>query len=53
MNLKLRKMLVLSLCLASVTGFTSLASAAYTLNPEVKNATPALKQAAEKGYLNA
>ena len=55
MNLKLRKMIVLSLCLASLTGFASIASAGYTLNPEVKDATPALKQAAQIGvrrYMN-
>jgi sirohydrochlorin cobaltochelatase len=49
MNRKLKKMLVLSLCLASMTGFATVTQAAYTLNPEVKDATPALKQAAEIG----
>ena len=49
---KLKKMLFLSL---AVTAFGVVGSgvpayaAGYTLNPEVKDATPALKQAAEIG----
>ena len=45
----LHKALVLSMALVSVSSFSSTGWAAYTLNPEVKNPTPALKQAAEIG----
>jgi sirohydrochlorin cobaltochelatase len=55
MNAKFRKAVVLSMCLASLTCFAGVGHAAYTLNPEVKDATPALRQAAEIGvrtYVN-
>jgi sirohydrochlorin cobaltochelatase len=49
MNTKFKKAIVLSMCLASLTCFSGIGNAAYTLNSEVKDATPALKQAAEIG----
>ena len=47
---KLKTALILSLALTSFGAFSAPSFAAgYTLNPEVKDATPALKQAAEIG----
>ena len=47
-----QKMLVASLACTALLGFSaSTTYAAYTLNPEVKDATPALKQAAQIGVL--
>ena len=49
---KLKKALLLSLTVAAVGAMgVAPASAGYTLNPEVKNATPALKQATAIGVL--
>ena len=47
---KLKTVLMLSLAITAFGTFTGMpAQASYTLNPEVKDATPALKQAAEIG----
>ena len=47
---KLKTALILSLAITSMGAFGATSFAAgYTLNPEVKDATPALKQAAEIG----
>ena len=47
---KMKTALLLSLALTSFGAFSAPSFAAgYTLNPEVKDATPALKQAAEIG----
>ena len=47
---KLKTALILSLAITSIGAFGATSFAAgYTLNPEVKDATPALKQAAEIG----
>ena len=47
---KLKTVLMLSLAITAFGAFTGVpAQASYTLNPEVKDATPALKQAAEIG----
>lgn len=47
---KMKTALILSLALTSLGAFSAPSFAAgYTLNPEVKDATPALKQAAEIG----
>ena len=43
--------LLLSLAVASFGAFSTPSYAAYTLNPEVKDATPALKRAAQIGVL--
>ncbi len=45
-----KKMLIASMaCAAFISGSSATSYAAYQLNPEVKNATPALRQAAEIG----
>ncbi len=54
MNSKMKKMLVTSMACAalmgvSATSFAFTPTAGYTLNPEVKDATPALLQASEIG----
>lgn len=49
MRLSGKKLLIASVVCAMMTGLTATGFAAYQLNPEVKNATPALKQAAEIG----
>lgn len=46
-----KKLMVLSLACTAVIGFSQPAEAAYTLNPEVKMATPALKHATQVGVL--
>ena len=47
-----KRLLVASLACTTMLGFSATTTyAAYTLNPEVKDATPALKQAAQIGVL--
>ncbi len=46
-----KKLMVLSLACTAVIGFSQPAEAAYSLNPEVKMATPALKHATQIGVL--
>ncbi len=46
-----KSLVAASLACTTMFGFSGLASAAYTLNPEVKQPTPALKQAAQIGVL--
>ncbi|TCS82048.1 sirohydrochlorin cobaltochelatase [Pectinatus cerevisiiphilus] len=49
MKLNWKKMLVASMACATLTGFMATSYASYKLNPEVTDATPALKQASEIG----
>ncbi|WP_196602390.1 sirohydrochlorin cobaltochelatase [Pectinatus frisingensis] len=49
MKISWKKMLVASMACATLTGFMTTSYASYKLNPEVTDATPALKQAAEIG----
>ncbi|WP_196590010.1 sirohydrochlorin cobaltochelatase [Pectinatus frisingensis] len=49
MKISWKKMLVASMACATLTGFMTTSYASYKLNPEVMDATPALKQAAEIG----
>lgn len=44
-----KKMVAISMACAALTGFSGISHAGYKLNPEVTDATPALKQAAEIG----
>ena len=46
-----KKMLIASMACAALTGITATSYASYTLNPEVKDATPALKEASQIGLL--
>ena len=47
-----KKLVVASLaCSSLLGGVPAVSYAAYTLNPEVKTATPALKEAAQIGVL--
>lgn len=46
---KLKTVLLMTLAMTAMGAVGTTSFAAYTLNPEVKNATPALKQAAEIG----
>ncbi|WP_196593713.1 sirohydrochlorin cobaltochelatase [Pectinatus sottacetonis] len=49
MKFSWKKMLVTSVACMAMTGFMATSYASYKLNPEVKDATPALKEAAEIG----